>query len=481
MRRRSRSSESGATAVVTAVLVVAVFLPLTALAVDLGNAWARGRAVQRQADLSAIGAGYLLPMRAQPGHSASDIAAKVAELLSENAAAGQAPSGDGQLAVTAAQLLDDDLSNGEVQFFTDPDLEAPCTDKCAVMRVLPPPAQVRFAFAVALPGGGIEGTAVQRTAVVEVESQLPPPNKVLPFWLPNGCGYGAAQPDTSQGNGGQSTATSTPTASATSGSTAFSPALSDTGSHQVSGTSTTAGSGTTVTLTGYAVTGIANNTDRASLRFVSPAGSSYVEYAATPLEKKQNVLNVPSFQVGPEVTDTAGVWQIYAMVESNGRVRYSANHLELSVGAGAPENSLSRPPRRRPPMCRWGVSGQDRGNFGQLEVPRGDSYNALAANIALGLDHRLAPFVWGSTQTRTKDCGSTQHGFIDNAHPDTEAGRTEPEPRNCITGDTGNDGPRIYDGLVTGEHAGGVGRLEVSHGGAFPGCGTAVSAAGESS
>jgi hypothetical protein len=35
---------------------------------------------------------------------------------------------------------------------------------------------------------------------------------------------------------------------------------------------------------------------------------------------------------------------------------------------------------------------------------------------------------------------------------------------NCITGDTGNDGPKMYEGLVAGLGDGTTGRLDVAHG-----------------
>ena len=53
--------EQAAVAVMTAILVVVLF-SISALVVDLGNSWARARAVQKQVDVTAIGAGWKLPM-----------------------------------------------------------------------------------------------------------------------------------------------------------------------------------------------------------------------------------------------------------------------------------------------------------------------------------------------------------------------------------------------------------------------------------
>src|SRR3954464_10093637 len=106
---RSRT-EKGAVAIMVA-LVSLVLFGCAALAVDLGNGWARKRAVQKQVDVSALGAGWLLPMTAS---NKATIAAKVAEYLndSDNHAAGQA-------IVTGAQLIDGLIPDGEILFQND--------------------------------------------------------------------------------------------------------------------------------------------------------------------------------------------------------------------------------------------------------------------------------------------------------------------------------------------------------------------------
>jgi hypothetical protein len=76
----------------------------------------------------------------------------------------------------------------------------------------------------------------------------------------------------------------------------------------------------------------------------------------------------------------------------------------------------------------------------------GQASKRLAMNIAEGLDHQLVPFVFAPAQTPTKDCGKSGTGFIDGAAPDD----VSLDGRNCIRGDTGNDGPAIFDGLVAG-------------------------------
>ena len=50
---KDRDEQSGAVAVFVALMAV-VLMVVAALSVDLGNAWARGRSVQKQADLAAV-------------------------------------------------------------------------------------------------------------------------------------------------------------------------------------------------------------------------------------------------------------------------------------------------------------------------------------------------------------------------------------------------------------------------------------------
>lgn len=475
MRRQRSRGEAGATAVLVALLSVALF-SMAAIAVDLGNAWARKRAVQKQADISALSAGYRLP---QTVANKVQIASEVATYLNDNLASGQAP-------VTGAHLIDGTASNGEVTFFDD-DGQA-CTEDCTQMTVLAPEARVDFGFAGIM---GFDHTDVQRTAQVRVVSSLPPKHKMIPLWLPSGCGLGPAQSDT--GGGGPApadpttsaaTGTATGTASAT-GTGAASPTVTvsptptfapsgKAGSHVLSGASPRAvAANSTSTVAGYTVTAVPNNTDRASMRFYSPDGLRFVEYAVTEAQPK-GTLFVPPFSVGPEVSGTPGDWRVYAMIQPNGSGKtpeYSQTHLVFRVGAAAPTTpatgsptatvsdtpTVSASPSSVPVNC----VGQDRGNFGQLDSPRKDGSNnqtRLALNMSVGLDHQLVPYVFASSADVTKDCGKAG-----NAIPGAQLDSTPVDGRNCIQGDTGNDGPALYDGLVTGV-AGQKGRLDVSRG-----------------
>ena len=476
-----RRDDRGATAVIVAVMAVLLF-SVAAVAVDLGNAWARKRDVQKQVDISALSAGYLLP---QTNANKTAIAAEVATYLNQNRAAGQP-------VVSASELIDSVMGNGEVEFLDGSG--DPCVTGCTEMRVTAPPAHVDFGLAGVM---GFSGTSVQRSATVLVESALPPKAKTIPLWLPSGCGLGSAESDTS-GGGGPTTAPATstapapssPTTSSSSPTGSSSPSPSPTaststapageqGDHTLSGTSPYAvASGSTTDVMGYVVSGVPANTDRASMRFYSPDGTRFVEYAVTESRPKGTLI-VPSFAVGPEVTDTPGDWSVYAMVQPSGADKspeFSDNHLVFRVTGSAlptpspttststapvPTDSASASPSSVPVNC----VGQARGNFGQLDSPRktgGTKSVRLALNMAVGLDHQLVPFVFAPSVPVQKTCEGSS-GPIPGAKFDDVA----TDGRNCIVGDPGNDGPRLYDGLVSGPSASVPGRLAASRGNTY--------------
>lgn len=454
-----------------AILAVLLF-SVAALAVDLGNAWARGRQLQKQADITAIGAGSLLPMStsdSRTDNEPDDIAARAAALLNENVTAGQ-------VEVDAGDLLDSDPGNGRLEFLDS--AGNACVDMCVQMRLTPPSAAVEFGLAGA---AGFSGTDVQRSATVRVFSELPPAEKMIPLWLPSGCGYGPVDGDTAQGGSAAEASpipTPTPTPSPTPSPTATaSPAASESpspsptpepavqvqpvGSHTLGGSAHTVPAGGTVTISNYVIGNLANNTERASIRVVAPDGSHYIEYAAS-TDVPKTAMPVPPFEVGTEVSGTPGVWRAYAMVKQNGTnqpTEYSANHLTITV-TGTPPPSPSAtagPSGSGSPSASdvpVGCVGQDRGNFGQLDSPRRDAGDSdrLAWNMAFGLDHQVVPFA-GATE---KQCAKANGG---DAVPGAQLDDVSRNGNNCVIGDTGNDGPKLFDGLVAGVN-GKPGRLD---------------------
>jgi hypothetical protein len=447
MRRLSEKSRSerGAIAILVAILAVVLF-GSAAMAVDLGNAWSRKRAVQKQVDISALSAGWMLPMTVA---NKSSIAAKVAEYLNDadNHARGQA-------VVTADQLIDGHQTNGEVIF--QDDAGAPCTDKCTQMRVIAPQARVDFGLAAAL---GMSHVEVQRDATVRVVSELPPASKTLPFWLPTGCGFGPTEADTTQG--GTTDPTATPTATATTTAPRFQPDAGQVGTHTLSGAAITpVGYMGSTTVSGYSVSGITGGgIKKVTLRAYPPSGTSYVDFAA---QTTATGGALPSFQVAQsDITNTPGDWYVWALAQKQNSFTYSSNYLIIRV-TGGPAPTATATPTAAPTGVSVGCIGQDRGNFGQLDSPRyegGSKQTRFKRNIAKGIDHTLAPYVFAEGQTERKQCD--EPGYI---LPGASLDDIARNGNNCIVGDTGNDGPGTYDGLVTGLGDGTTGRLDVAHG-----------------
>ena len=96
----SRRNERGAVALFLAITLSTVLLITGALAVDLGNAWARGRDVQRQVDVAALAAAPHLPVTTVADRTAAAQAVLDSMKLSNNAVSGQNLS-----SVTADQLI----------------------------------------------------------------------------------------------------------------------------------------------------------------------------------------------------------------------------------------------------------------------------------------------------------------------------------------------------------------------------------------
>jgi hypothetical protein len=175
-RLHGARDERGAVAVMFAVLMGALLLVITAIAVDLGKARTSKLAVQTSVDVTAISAAALLPVSTDEEKEL--VYAEVADYLNKdgNHVQGQQPD------IGTAQLHDGTLGNGEVIFSANPD-----TGLLDTMRVVAPSANVDFGFAGTL---GVDDVDVIAEATVQVRTPLPDMQEVLPVWLPSTCVYG---------------------------------------------------------------------------------------------------------------------------------------------------------------------------------------------------------------------------------------------------------------------------------------------------
>jgi hypothetical protein len=212
---------------------------------------------------------------------------------------------------------------------------------------------------------------------------------------------------------------------------------------------------------GYSVSGVTGGgVKKVTLRAYPPTGTAYVDFAA---QTGGDGGALPSFPVGQsDITLTPGDWWVYALAEKNNSFTLSSNHLVIRVTGTPPSDAPTATPTTADTGIPVGCIGQDRGNFGQLDSPRKDGSSKqirFARNLATGIDHRLVPYVFAPDTQEQKQCDSPQSML-----PGAQLDDIARDGNNCIMGNTGNDGPKTYDGLVAGLGDGTPGRLDAANG-----------------
>lgn len=158
MRRRLTSDESGAVAVLFALLAVVV-IGAGALAVDLGNAFARKRISQTQADLAALAGAARLPQGATT--AAVD---EAFNYLVRNVTPNQ-----GEISTYKSIMTNGSQDDGEIWVEAD-----------SRINVLTPPAEVDYALGGVFQQYGIDVQAYAQAGVFS-------PGLIAPFFIPYGC------------------------------------------------------------------------------------------------------------------------------------------------------------------------------------------------------------------------------------------------------------------------------------------------------
>lgn len=443
-----------------AVLMSALLLVVTAIAVDLGKARTSKLSVQTSVDVTAISAAPWLPVSSDA--EKERVYEEVATYLNKdgNHVRGQ------EVDIAATQLHDGTIGNGEVIFSANPK-----TGVFDTMRVVAPSANVDFGFAAAL---GVDAVDVTAEATVQVRTPLPEMENILPVWLPSTCVYGPIA--------GDAGSTPTPPPDESPSYTLNTPR---TGSN-----SWTLGS-VSPTSAAYATSGVTIDVTIANI----PAGkrgavvrmtfgdTQYVDYRVTwadlttagdsrtveiALDSHADSYRVPNGSTvsNPDetwtVTSTSGTWEIWPLIP-DGELPP-----ELPL-AGPPVNAMKFP-RVQGQNAGQGFfevtgggevacSDSQRGNFGQLDSPRtrgplpsGQKQTVYARNVAYGLDHELVPFIDPPSLECTGD-GNPVGALIDAVE--------SRDGRNCLYVDPGNDPQGLTDGLLGGGRiTQGEGRLE---------------------
>jgi hypothetical protein len=423
---RRRRDDRGAVAVMVALLAV-VLLSISAMSVDLGNAWQTKRQVQAGSDLAAeAGAGVKganLP-QSGPLHScsygnagalATDQAVKdIANYLAHQ----EDPDGTGNystlVANLPAQLTDCNMDNGEVVYGQPKKTGSTwsVTYNKNQLSLVAPQKHVDFGLAGIM---GIDGVDVNGVSTVEIRS---PKMATLPFYAFSGCDYG---PQTlQQPNNGQSASTvnlyaPTEPQPANTNNALLTSVTPNSYPVETSGTVLEP-----ITIAGTNLTGVTQ------IGFFE-SGNVGTGPAPVTIDSTKFTINGAGTQITvPDIPDqtrgVAGVqefWYIRVMKNGQWSAVYTGpnGHPVLNT----PILTIGDPPL----VCGQGSSA---GNFGTIKLSHNgfNGWDSIgAANVALGLDSTLALYPPGGPADGT--CSSAQTTTVLWTLPGT----------NCVDTDTG--------------------------------------------
>ena len=447
--RIRRRDEGGAVAIITAMMCVVLF-GIAALSVDLGNAFARRTDTQTQADYGAFAAARLQKDTAKAGMTISTaMADAVRDAMNNNQP--QDDSGTcwtSKSCVTSAELIDGNLTNGEVRYCGTggPTCGSGYASTVKGIQVLAPTNKIDYGFANAL---GVDSGFVGADALVDVFTAG---KRVMPMYAVQGCDYGL-QTLTDPASGhttpvvptlAYDTQPTPPSANATD---------LDLGSVLLKDSTGALVSTLTKNTTGYTVSFSASKwSDTRYIGFfrdndpdpslVLSANSWWqlgdatkanlntgTGYTTSGAASKSVELNIPA-----NVTQTEAVWYIRVFNGPDGTGQWSEKDEALPFRVG--EAIL---------QCD---SGSMAGNFGTLKFPRTDvaTANEIAANIALGLQKPLEPTVH-TYAIEHPPAGLCTAGLNEAV---VSSGTTLLDGTNCVDTDTGLTATVATEGLVTG-------------------------------
>ncbi len=414
---RGSRDEGGVVAVLVAIMAL-LLLSVSALAVDMGNAYARERQVQSQVDLAALAGGAKLP--AGDAGTRQIAANAVVDYMEKNWTFGQSADGADETSLTwSAVAADADTwtivtdrpgATGAIDFLS-----------ATKMRVTAPPALVEFGLAGAM---GFDSVEVGATASVEIRS----PGNVLPMMLPEGCSWGNQVIKE-----GSSTAMGPP---------AFDPPGN--GSQTVDRISPSEITQYDATAT-LMVQGRRWGTNPGAVSVSFTQGSTNINgVAPESVTLSANVNRSSTLTVKPPVTvvNTLGTWYV--------RVWLGATPSSGDIGFAV----------RTPADLGCGIRTQ--GDFGLLDSPRNgvtQLADAFALNTALGLDHAVVTFPPPAPPPVQDSCNGYGSAPVSGALLDD----IPVDGRNCVDILNGNKPSFITPGMITGGTAGGTtftGRLE---------------------
>lgn len=369
-KARHDKDEHGVIVVLFAISALLIFM-VGAVAVDLGNAFARHRDSQTEADFAALAGGDCTGCLPAP-HStplASDPAvAAVATYLLKNWPADDSGNPKPTLTQLETQLttLTGSGQNADGQvYYGSFDSEGNFVPNINQLTVITPQSQVNFGLANAL---GVSHTDVDATATVEVRS---PGVDTLPFYAASGCDYG--EQTIAQTNNGHSA------------DTVMLAYPSDTNSASLLGLSPTQiaqdDTTTALTINGSKLTGTtqvgffeSGNGVTGPLPVTVPSTGFTVNASGT-----QIVVKAP---LPTGLTSVQDVWYVRVMIGGKwSAVSQGSTLLALQLTVGQPILTCAQ--------------GSSSGNFGTLPLTNlhgGGADEQIAENIIGPMDHSLAAY-----------------------------------------------------------------------------------------
>jgi hypothetical protein len=404
--------QRGAYSVLFALLAV-LLLGMAALAVDLGNSYARKSDSQGQADFAALAGGQ--KMTATSGAVPLEVLLAVMDSLNKNS-----PLGDCDPCVdSTSDLTDGDFANGEARF------------ENGGLRVWTPNETVEYGFAgvIGMDGDGL----VQSDATVGIFS----PGPIVPFFVPKDCAAGTVVLKSSSYNPGAPTFDPAPISGNTGAKI-----------HLLDQSTVPGGVPTTLTLLGEKFDGPAAPT----VDFFKEEGATddrFPDDVTTGHPASLTVNGSPDDEattvLPPEVFNKPGEWYIRL---NNG------NGWSKDVGVFIVGNPTAPPE---------GCGQRSTGDFGVVASPRtigphatNQLAEAAALNMALGIDHLIALWPAGTAPAPEQDScrqpppGPTPGAILDET-PSTDGA-------NCLDVKNGMNTDTVTDGMITG-YSGVPGRL----------------------
>jgi len=460
--RARRREERGATAIIAAFMCIVLF-GVAALSVDLGNAFARRTDTQSQADYGALGAAQHQKETARSGMTISTamVNAVVTAMNNNQPQDDKSTCWTTKTCVTAAQLTDANLDNGEIRYCGTggPSCGSGYASTVKGLQVVAPKNKVDYGFANLL---GVASGSVQGDALVNVYTAG---IRVMPMYAVQGCDYGLQTlADPASGH----TSPVVPTLAYNTDSTT---------------TDLTAGSQVLKDSTGAVVSTLSLNSSNNTLTFEASkwSDSRYIGFfrgdnpdpalvltennfwlstdaTKTNLNTGSGYSNNPgttvTVNVPNNVTQSEVVWwvRVFNGTDVAGKWSPKDEALPIRVGTSVLE-------------C---ASGSLAGNFGTLKFPRTDvaSGDEIPANIANGLQKPLTAAVHDWAVANPGSAGLCTSG-VDDAVTAPSGGVTLVPGVNCVDTDTGLSAEFATEGLVVGGTYG-VGALLTA--GTTPGC-----------